>query len=237
MPAELDTAISRATLLDVSEGHRTETLRIHRPNRIVAFGRQDVLSNEYPAAVAASRKAGFAPIERLAGGRAAVFHEQTIAFAWTIPSEDPKTSITFRFEEISTMIAGALRSLGVDAGVGEVPGEYCPGAYSVHARGAVKLMGVGQRLTKRAAHVGGVIVVDNGHLVTQAIDPVYEALGLAWNPATSGSVVSESRTASWDTTVAALLDQFSKSYELETSVIDDDLLQRAHALAPDHTPA
>lgn len=135
------------------------------------------------------------------------------------------------------MIAAALRSLGVDAGVGEVPGEYCPGAYSVHARGVVKLMGVGQRLTKHAAHVGGVIVVDHGHLVTQAIDPVYQALGLTWDPTTSGSVVSECSSATWDATVAALLQEFAKSYELEDSSIDDDLLQRARTLAPDHKPA
>ena len=39
-----------------------------------------------------------------------------------------------RFEEVAGLIADALRALGVDARVGEVPGEYCPGAYSVNAR-------------------------------------------------------------------------------------------------------
>ena len=32
-------------------------------------------------------------------------------------------------------IASALRGLGVDAHVGAVPGEYCPGDHSVNARG------------------------------------------------------------------------------------------------------
>ena len=54
----------------------------------------------------------------------------------------------------------ALCSLGVDARIGEVAGEYCPGKYSVNARGATKIMGVGQRLARHAAHVGGVIVVN-----------------------------------------------------------------------------
>jgi octanoyl-[GcvH]:protein N-octanoyltransferase len=235
-PAHLDTAISRATLLDANDGLRVETLRIHRPSRIVAFGRQDVLSDNYPLAVKAASTAGFAPVERLAGGRAAVFHEETIAFAWTVPEPDPKSSITRRFEEISEIVVVALRSLGVDASVGEIPGEYCPGAYSVHARSKVKLMGVGQRLTKHAAHVGGVIVVDHEHLVTQAINPVYQALGLDWEPSTSGSVSTEAPHADWETTADALVAAFSHRYQLEPDVLDDRLLERAQGLAPEHLP-
>lgn len=236
-PPEFDTAVSRATLLDVSEGRRAETLRVHRPARIVAFGRQDVLSANYPAAVTAARQAGFAPVERLAGGRAAVFHEETIAFAWSIPEDDPKTSITARFVEISELITRALSKLGVAAGVGEIPGEYCPGAYSVHARGAVKLMGVGQRLTKKAAHVGGVIVVDHADLVTRAITPVYDALGLEWDPATSGSIRDEVPSTSWQLVVDALLGEFSALYSLEPSHLDEALIERAYELAPQHEPA
>jgi len=37
-------------------------------------------------------------------------------------------------------MAAAFRRLGVDARVGEVSGEYCPGAHSVNARGATKLI-------------------------------------------------------------------------------------------------
>lgn len=236
-PPTLDTAISRATLFEVSAGRRDETLRIHRPGRIMAFGKQDVMSPTYQAAVTAAREAGFAPVERLAGGRAAVFHEETIAFAWSIPEEDPKTSITPRFVEISELVTRAFTRLGVSAGVGEVPGEYCPGAYSVHARGAVKLMGVGQRLTRHAAHVGGVIVVDNAELVTDAITPVYRALGLDWDPATSGSVRAEAPDTSWNLVVAALLSEFSQRYALEPTELDAALLEQANELAPQHDPS
>ena len=59
----------------------------------------------------------------------------------------------------------SFRRLGVDARVGEIPGEYCPGAYSVNARGVKKLMGVGQRLVPSAAHVGGVVVVNGANRV------------------------------------------------------------------------
>ncbi|MGZ5383273.1 MAG: lipoate--protein ligase family protein, partial [Acidimicrobiia bacterium] len=67
-----DTAVSHALLRGAAAGEVVETLRIHQPGSIVAFGRQDVVSPGYPAAVGASRAAGYEAIERLAGGRAAV---------------------------------------------------------------------------------------------------------------------------------------------------------------------
>ena len=57
-----------------------------------------------------------------------------------------------RFERLGGVIVRALRGLGVDARVGEVEGEYCPGAWSVNARGQIKLAGIGQRMIAGAAH-------------------------------------------------------------------------------------
>ncbi len=96
-----------------------------------------------PRPCAQRARLGFAAVERLAGGRAAVFHEGTLAFAWAVPERTPRLGIRARFEELSSFVETALRSLGVDARVGEVPGEYCPGPYSVSARGERKLMGSG----------------------------------------------------------------------------------------------
>ena len=62
------------------------------------------------------------------------------------PEERP-TRGTRRALRADRRVAGlGLGRLGVDARVGEVPGEYCPGAFSVNARGRIKLAGVGQRL-------------------------------------------------------------------------------------------
>ena len=55
-----------------------------------------------------------------------------------------------RFERFGSLFAKALGRLGVDARVGAVPGEYCPGAHSVNARGTVKLVGTAQRVIKNA---------------------------------------------------------------------------------------
>lgn len=232
----LDTAISRAILLRGSDGDLGETLRLHVPGRVVAFGRQDVVSPGYPAALRATYGSGFAPIERLAGGRAAVFHEGTLAFAWMIPEPDPKTTITARFERVAGLIRNVLEDLGLDARVGEVPGEYCPGSYSVNIGGRSKVMGIGQRLAKHAAHVGGVIVVHAAELVNTPLIPVYEALGLSWDPATTGAIEDSLE----DTNVSAVREAFTARVMAEADLapmtLEPATLALARSLTPQHVP-
>src|SRR5204863_9927483 len=127
----------------------------------------------------------------LVGGRAAVYHDRTLACSWATPDRRPAARTEERFRELADLVADALRELGVDSGVGEVPGEYCPGAWSVNARGRTKLVGIGQRLIAGGAHRGAVIVVGDSGRIRDALVPVYEALGVAWDPATAGSVEDE----------------------------------------------
>lgn len=230
----LDVAVSRAILVRVADGELPETMRLTRPGAMVAFGRQDVASDRYVEAVRAARAQGFEAIERLAGGRAAVFHERTLAIAHARPDPNPQANIYPRFEEASSWIAEALRGLGVDAQVGEVPGEYCPGGYSINARGRSKLAGVGQRLIKNAGHLGGVVVVGASARVRAALVPVYEALGLGFDPATAGSVEDELPGATLAGVEAALLGALSELYEIEEGQLDPATLAMAGKLAPEH---
>ena len=115
---ELSTEVSRTILRRVAAGDLPPTIRIHRPGDEVAFGRQDVACPGSAAAAEAARAAGFAAIERLAGGRAAVFHQGTIAIARAYGDPQPPKRTYARFEEMAGLIADALRGLGVDARVG-----------------------------------------------------------------------------------------------------------------------
>jgi octanoyl-[GcvH]:protein N-octanoyltransferase len=225
---ELSTAVSRTILRRVAAGELPPTIRIHRPGHEVAFGRQDLASPGYSAAAQAARAAGFAPVERLAGGRAAVFHSGTIAIARAYADPRPPKRTYARFEEMAELIAAALRGLGVDARVGEVPGEYCPGAYSVNARGATKLAGIGQRMIRGGAHMGGVVVASGGREVTRVLEPVYAALELDWDPATSGSVSEElNRDVDPGELEEAVIAELAKSYELVDAEIDEETLRLA----------
>jgi lipoate-protein ligase A len=225
----LDTALSRALLELVAEGAAPETLRLYQPDDVLAFSSLDAASPGFAAAVAAARAAGFAPALRLAGGRAAAFHRETLGFAWTMPAAELRRGIGERFDAVAAWIAAALRRLGVDARVGAVAGEYCPGPHSVNARGLRKLAGVGQRVVRGAAHVGGVIVVRESARVRAGLEPVYAALGIDWDPASAGSVEDEIGTASGDAVAEALLAELAERFELAPSADLEAALARAAA--------
>jgi octanoyl-[GcvH]:protein N-octanoyltransferase len=198
---------------------------------MVAFGKLDLASPGYPDAAHAARAGGFEAVKRLAGGRAAVFHENTIAFAWAGPARDTWSGTHDRFRNVAGIVERALRRLGVDARVGEVPREYCPGDYSVNARGQTKLAGIGQRLIKGAWHIGGVIVVDEGERVRDILVPVYAALGLDWDPATVGAVTDEAPGVTWDEVANALEEELP---DHEPGQLDPATLALAQRLEPQH---
>jgi octanoyl-[GcvH]:protein N-octanoyltransferase len=229
-----DSAVSRALMLRVAGGELPETLRVSRPGAAVVFGKRDVVSEGYAAAVAASQDSGFEAVERLAGGRAAVFHEGTLHFGHAVHDDEPRLAVTRRFEDAAALVARALGGLGVDARVGEVPGEYCPGEHSVNARGAVKLMGLGQRVVKDGSYTGGVVVVEGADRIREVLLPVYDALGLEWLPETTGSVEDERPGVVWDDVRAALEAEYAVSYDLEPAELDAETLALAERLAPEH---
>ncbi len=226
-----DTAVSRAILEGVARGELPETFRLARPGAMVAFGRLDLASPGYPHAAHAARDGGFEAVKRLAGGRAAVFHENTIAFAWAGRAQDTWSGTHERFRNVAGIVERALRRLGVDARVGEVPREYCPGDYSVNARGQSKLAGIGQRMIKGAWHIGGVIVVSEGKRARDVLVPVYEALGLDWDPATAGAVTDEVPGVSWEDVAQALKEELP---EHEPGELDAATLSTAQSLEPEH---
>jgi octanoyl-[GcvH]:protein N-octanoyltransferase len=226
-----DTAVSRAILERVARDELPETFRLARPGAMVAFGKLDLASPGFPGAAHAARAGGFEAVRRLAGGRAAVFHEHTIAFAWAGRAQDTWSGTHERFRNVAGIVERALRRLGVDARVGEVPREYCPGDYSINARGRTKLAGIGQRLVKGAWHIGGVIVVSEGERVRDVLIPVYEALGLDWDPATAGAVADEAPGVGWDDVALALMAELPAH---EPAELDATTLAAAQRLEPEH---
>lgn len=228
------TAVSEAILRRVAAGELPGTMRLHRPGPELALSKQDANSPGFQRAIAAGRDAGFAPVLRLAGGRAAAFHEGTLALARATPERYPPRTTQNRFVEVSDAITAALRTLGVDARAGEVPGEYCPGAWSINARGTTKLVGIGQRLISGAAHVGVVVVVSGSERIRALLEPVYAALELEWDPETVGSVEDEIGATSLEAVEEALLAEVRDSWDLIPATLDDATLKLAEELAEAH---
>jgi octanoyl-[GcvH]:protein N-octanoyltransferase len=228
------TAVTRAILNRVAAGELPPTLRLHRPGRTLAFSRQDRASPGFATAVRAAREAAFEPVLRLAGGRAAVFSEHTLACSWAGPDARPEAHTLERFRELAGLLAAALGGLGVDARVGEVPGEYCPGAWSVNAGGRTKLVGIGQRLIAGAAHRGAVVVVAGSERIQSVLVPVYSALGLTWDPATVGSIEDEIGEVEPAAVEDAILARLCERYDLAEGELDPATLELASRLEPNH---
>jgi octanoyl-[GcvH]:protein N-octanoyltransferase len=184
----LDIAVSHALLQRVALGQHGPVARLYRPGATMAFGRLDALRPGFAQAGVAAREHGFEPIVRLAGGHAAAYHESSLIYEEITPELDVTAGLHERFRDDAALLAGALDHLGVDARVGEIPGEYCPGAYTVSASGRVKLVGIAQRAVRGAALVTAFVLVGDGARLRSALIDVYGALELEWDPATAGAL-------------------------------------------------
>jgi octanoyl-[GcvH]:protein N-octanoyltransferase len=149
---------------------------------------------------------------------------------------EPKTGINERFEAVASLMVDAFVSLGVDARIGEIAGEYCPGRWSVNVAGKVKVMGVGQRLVRGAAHIGGVVVVDDAERIRDVLIPVYRALGLDWDPRTAGSLADRSPGLSTDLVMENIHRQFRHRFSVVEGSLPSEILARAETLVDDHLP-
>jgi octanoyl-[GcvH]:protein N-octanoyltransferase len=230
----LDVAMAHALLDLVASGERPPVVRCYRPRATLAFGRRDRFLAGFPDAATAALRHGFAPVIRGAGGRAAAYDEGCLIFDEVMRAGESIGGIRERFAEDARRQAGALRRLGVDAHVGEVPGEYCPGEFSVNARGRVKLIGAAERIVGGSWLHSSVVVVESAVAIRQALVDVYAALGLEWDPATTGAVADEAPDLSLDDVRRALLEDYAARYELTPASIGPLELERAAELLERH---
>jgi lipoate-protein ligase A len=183
-----DVAVSRALLMQVARGEVEPALRLYRPGPTLAFGRLDALRPGFGKAVRVARAHGFEPVLRVSGGHAAAYDQGSLVYEEITPGARLTDGLTDRFEAVSERLAEALRNLQLDARVGELPREYCPGRYSVNLDGRIKVIGTAQRLIRGAALVGAILLVRGGaHLRTVLVE-IYAALELDLDPATVGAI-------------------------------------------------
>ena len=202
--AAFDSAVGPALLRHVGAGPSESTgtgssgagssgtvgwLRFYRPAPTVGFSSRDSRTPGYAAAAAAAREHGFSPVVRAPGGHAAAYHRSCLCFDIVVPDPAGRVDVVAQLEQWGHFVAQTLRSLGVDATVGALPDEYCPGRFSVQAGGA-KVVGAAGRRRAGAALVGGVIVVADAAPLRAVIGDVYAALGLPCDLSTVGSVMA-----------------------------------------------
>jgi hypothetical protein len=95
------------------------------------------------------------------------------------------------------------------------------------------------------AHVGGVLVLAGEREIRDVLAPVYAALGLAWDPATAGSVAGSlgaptTGAGGHERLARELLDalrsELALDFELQRASLDAETLRMAEELRASHTP-
>ncbi|MFD4668145.1 hypothetical protein ACFWNN_00340 [Lentzea sp. NPDC058450] len=168
-----------ALLLRTPNAPWAQLVHIYVPSGpTVAFSGRDLRSPGIAEATAIARAAGFEPVVRSPGGRMVAYDGGAVV----IDHLDSTTDI--RHAGASTFAANAeahvrvLRGLGpIDARVGEVEGEYCPGEFSVNVAGDTKVIGSAQRVTSTGSLFSTVVQVAVSAEVRAVITDVSKALG------------------------------------------------------------
>ena len=153
-----DLAVSRALLERVASGSLDGALRIWRPVPAVSFSKVDMLSPGAGAALAVAEQAGIPFVQRMSGGHAVIAGPESLGVGVAEASQTFEATQE-RYERMSAAIVAALGALGVPAEPGALPGEWCPGTWSIHS-GPVKLAGLSQRAIRGAAWTEAVIQLE-----------------------------------------------------------------------------
>jgi lipoate-protein ligase A len=228
----LELAVAHAMVRRASTGELTEALRIYRPAApVVVFGRRDTRLPGFEAAVLAARAAGFEPLVRAVGGRPVAYTTQALVIDHVKHEPLAPDGLETRFQYYGTLYADILRELGIDARVGAVPGEYCPGAHSVNARGVVKLVGTGQRVVRNAWLFSTLLVLGDDDVLRGLLADIYRLLDLPFDPVSVGSLASETSGLDFAAVERRIVAAYAPT---EPATLDAATLALATSLVADH---
>lgn len=168
-----------ALLLRAPEAEWSELVHLYVPSGpTVAFSGRDLRSPGIAAATEVARAAGFTPVVRSPGGRMVAYDSGAVVIDHLDRTTDIRHAGSATFAANAESHVRVLRGLGdIDARVGEVDGEYCPGEYSINVGGTTKVVGSAQRVTATGSLFSTVVQVVVSDRVRAVLTDVSEALG------------------------------------------------------------
>ena len=171
-------------------GTRGPTALLWTSSRYVGATRPEMRLPGFGEAVRFAEGAGFPVLVRNSGGGAVAANEGSISFSLTFPVEDLRHGLYERYGEGAGLIVAAMERVGIAAEAGEVEGEFCPGAYSVRTGGpgGIKVAGLAQRVTRRAARMEALVLVEKTAELVPVLEGFYGALGLPFRRGSVGDL-------------------------------------------------
>ena len=217
----------------VASGERPATFSISPSIRHVGVTRRDTHRPGFGEAVRAANREGYPVLVRGAGGGAIAGGPGTFGFSIIRPpeeGEDLRLGIRERYDEAASIALAAFARLGIKAEVGEVSEEFCPGDQSVRVGGfenGMKLSGIAGRVTRRAASVGGIVLVSGEKELARILGLVYSAMDLPLRPASVGSLQRAGSTAGLGEAMEAFAAEAESRYGATRVSLDGQTLRTA----------
>ena len=211
----------------VASGERPAVFSISPSTRHVGVTRRDTHRPGFGEAVQAANQEGYPVLVRGAGGGAIAGGPGTFGFSIIRPpreGEDLRLGIRERYDEAASIALAAFARLGVRAEVGEVSEEFCPGDQSVRVGGfdnGMKLSGIAGRVTRRAASVGGIVLVSGEEELTRILGLVYGAMSLPFRPASVGSLQRAGSAATLEEAMEAFAAEAEERYGAKRVPLDE----------------
>ena len=231
----LELALARALVMEARSGAVEESLRVYRPaSPVVVFGRRDTRLPGFRSAVDAARAAGFQPVVRATGGRAVAYTSEALVVDHVRHEPGSTGGQDARFDAFGERFVDLFRGFGVDARLGAVPGEYCPGAQSVNARGVAKLVGTAQRMVPGAWLFSSLVVVGDEVRLRPVLAEVYRCLGQDFDEVSVGSLSREVPGLDVETVEAAVVDAWAAGRPAVPVPVPAELLDVARGLVAQH---
>lgn len=184
-----DMELTALLLQDVAERRSPPTLRVFTTGPTVAFGKQDSFRSGFERATRSALLHGFEPVIRQAGGHAVAYDQESVIVELVRSETQSLGGVETRFMQLSELISASLGQLGVELELGELPGEYCPGRFSLHLPAGPKVAGIAQRVIRGASLTTAVITVGSSQQVAAVTQQVYSNLNLTLDVSTIGAIV------------------------------------------------
>jgi octanoyl-[GcvH]:protein N-octanoyltransferase len=218
------------TIFDqVASGTRPATVSITPSTRHVGVTRRDTFRPGFADAVEAAGEMGYPVLVRSSGGGATAADLGTFGFSIIRPADERESNrgIKDRYEEAASFVLAVFSRLGVKAEVGEVRDEFCPGDHSVRVgdrENGMKIVGIAQRITRRATSVGGIVLVEGERELARVLGRVYGAMHLPFRPESVGSLRLAGYEARTPNTIEAFAAEAERTYGAIPAPLDEKTL-------------
>jgi octanoyl-[GcvH]:protein N-octanoyltransferase len=219
----------RTVFEQVARGTRPATVSITPSTRHVGVTRRDTFRPGFEDAVRDAGEMGYPVLVRGAGGGATAADRGTFGFSIIRPADGTELGrgIRERYDEAASFVLEAFSRLGVLAEVGEVRDEFCPGDHSIRVgdgEGGMKIVGIAQRLTRRATSVGGIVLVEGERELARVLGRVYGAMRLPFRPGSVGSLRRAGYEVGTHDVIEAFAAEAERVYGAVRTPIDEETL-------------